>query len=177
MQFQVPQFIETESKIVGPLTLRQFIFVAIGTGLSILALYIFNFFIAFILIALIAASTVALAFVKINGRSFPSILKSAFGYYWNPRFYIWRKEAPEILKESGLKTPEQKAHRFDSATVREKISFGSQLQNLWEKISTTKSSISKREKEQPPATKPREKYETLTMSTGEKEKMKRVDFR
>ena len=31
MQFQVPQFIETEDKVVGPLTLRQFMYIA-GAG-------------------------------------------------------------------------------------------------------------------------------------------------
>ena len=38
MQFQVPQFIETEDKIVGPFTLRQFIYVA-GAGLGSVILY------------------------------------------------------------------------------------------------------------------------------------------
>jgi len=35
MKFQVPQFIETETKLIGPLTLKQFLFVA--GGLSMLA--------------------------------------------------------------------------------------------------------------------------------------------
>ena len=30
MKFQVPQFIETEEKIIGPFTVKQFIFIAIG---------------------------------------------------------------------------------------------------------------------------------------------------
>lgn len=177
MQFQVPQFIETESKIVGPLTLRQFIFVAVGAGLSFLALYLFNFFIAFILIAIVASATVALAFIKVNGRSFPSILKSAFGYYWNPHFYVWKKETSPLLQEPSLKTPERRAARPDSAAVREKLSFGSKLQNVWERITTSRSGISKREKTERPAARPKERYETLEMSSGEKEKMKRIDYR
>ncbi|TSC61742.1 MAG: SsrA-binding protein, partial [Parcubacteria group bacterium Athens0416_74] len=32
MQFQVPQFIEVEDKIVGPLTFKQFVFIAGGLG-------------------------------------------------------------------------------------------------------------------------------------------------
>jgi hypothetical protein len=34
MQFQVPQFIETEDKIIGPLTLKQFFYVAAAALVS-----------------------------------------------------------------------------------------------------------------------------------------------
>ena len=34
MQFQTPQFIETENKIIGPLTLKQFFYLAVGFGVS-----------------------------------------------------------------------------------------------------------------------------------------------
>ena len=36
MQFQVPQFTEAEDKIVGPLTLRQFIYIAAAGGVSVM---------------------------------------------------------------------------------------------------------------------------------------------
>ena len=36
MQFQVPQFIEVEDKIFGPLTFKQFVYVAGGAGLAYL---------------------------------------------------------------------------------------------------------------------------------------------
>ena len=34
MMFSVPQFIDVEDKIIGPLTLKQFIYLAGGAGLS-----------------------------------------------------------------------------------------------------------------------------------------------
>jgi len=36
MQYQVPQFIEIEDKIFGPLTLKQFLYLAGGGGLCLL---------------------------------------------------------------------------------------------------------------------------------------------
>jgi hypothetical protein len=90
---------------------------------------------------------------------------------------VWKKEAPEIFKEPEMKAPEKRARRLDAATLREKVSFGSGLQTIWEKITTTKSTISKREKTEGPPIKSREKYETLRMSTGEEERMKRIDYR
>lgn len=36
MQFQVPQFIEVEDKIFGPLTFKQFVYIAGGVALMYL---------------------------------------------------------------------------------------------------------------------------------------------
>lgn len=174
MQFQVPQFIETESTIVGPLTIRQFIYIAIGGGLSFLALYLFQFIFAIIFIGIIITATAAFTFIRVNGQPFSSILKSAFGFYWNPRLYIWKKEVPKAAK------PEESERKLiDPAALRSKLAFGAGIQNLWEKMSTSRLSVPKREKETKPAA-PRpakEKFETIEMSTGEREKVKRVDYR
>jgi len=55
MRFQVPQFIEIESKIFGPLTFKQFIYLAGGAGLSFLFYAFLPFFIAVIFIAPVGA--------------------------------------------------------------------------------------------------------------------------
>jgi len=39
MNFVLPQFIDMEAKIVGPLTLKQFGFVGVGTTISFLILF------------------------------------------------------------------------------------------------------------------------------------------
>ena len=36
MRFQVPQFIEVEDKIFGPLTFKQFVYVTGGVGLAVI---------------------------------------------------------------------------------------------------------------------------------------------
>lgn len=69
-QFTVPQFIDVEDKIIGPITTRQFLILMADTILVAIAYKIFDFslFITFT----IAISIVALtfAFIKINGRPF-----------------------------------------------------------------------------------------------------------
>lgn len=92
MQFQVPQFIEVEDKIFGPLTLKQFLYVAGGLGASV-ALYVY-FPIKFIavLIALpIIAFSLSLAFYKVNGKPFIDVVESAFYFYIGSKLYIWKK--------------------------------------------------------------------------------------
>jgi hypothetical protein len=91
MQFQVPQFIEVEDKIFGPLTIKQFIYLAGGGGLSFILYTYLNFYLAILLIIPVVSLSVALAMYKVNGRSFITILESAFKYLITNKLYIWRK--------------------------------------------------------------------------------------
>lgn len=92
MRYQVPQFIEVEDKIFGPLTWKQFVYIAGGIGASI-ALYLFlPFYISIIPIILILALAATLAFYKINNRPFINALESYFLYIIHPKLYIWHKE-------------------------------------------------------------------------------------
>ncbi|MBU6232360.1 MAG: PrgI family protein [Patescibacteria group bacterium] len=93
MRFQVPQFIEVEDKIFGPLTLKQFIYLAGGGGLAF-AIYVFinNLFISIIPIAAVLGLSAALAFYKVNNKPFVEVMESAFKYYFGNKLYIWRKQ-------------------------------------------------------------------------------------
>jgi len=97
MQYGVPQFIEMETKIVGPLTFKQFIFVASGAGLDFLLYLILGKknTALFVLLALpIAGFFLFLAFGKIKGRPFPTFLKNLFVYYFSsPKFFIFKKKS------------------------------------------------------------------------------------
>ena len=92
MQFQVPQFIETEDKIIGPLSLRQFIYVGAGGGLSALLYFVAQTWLWALGSIFIFAIAIAFAFVKIEGRPFANVLVSAFHFYWKPQTYIWKPE-------------------------------------------------------------------------------------
>ncbi len=91
-QFQVPQFIETESKIVGPLTLKQFIYLAIAGLLSFFLFFILKTFFWVLVTIILGLIAAAFAFFKYNGRPLTTVLMSAFQYYWNPRMYLWQRE-------------------------------------------------------------------------------------
>lgn len=93
MRFQVPQFIEVEDKIFGPLTLKQFIYLAGGGGLSFVV-YVFtkSIVIAFLPIAAIVAISLMLAFYKMNGKPFVAVMEAAFKYYLGNKLFIWKKE-------------------------------------------------------------------------------------
>jgi hypothetical protein len=92
MQFQVPQFIEVEDKIFGPLTLKQFLYLAGGAGACIaLFIYIPFTIVAILLIIPLAGFSLALAFYKINNRPFIDVVQSYFYYSLGSKLYLWKK--------------------------------------------------------------------------------------
>jgi len=99
MEYQVPQFIEVEDKLVGPLSLKQFLYVAGAGGLCIIFFSYLSFFFALILSLPIAGLGVALAFYKINGKPLVDVLEAGFNYYTSKRLMLWKYTEP--TKEAG----------------------------------------------------------------------------
>ncbi len=95
-RYEVPQFSEIQTKIVGPFTLKQFLYLGFGGGIFYLFIKTLNFFLALLFGVPIAALALALAFVKINGQPFSKFLADAFKFISRPKFYIWKKELPKI---------------------------------------------------------------------------------
>lgn len=96
MRFEVPQFIEIEDKIFGPLTWKQFIYVGGGSGL-VAVLFFFTPFLIFVLLGLpVAAITFLLGFYPINNRPFSIFLESAIGYLKSAKLYFWRKRGSGV---------------------------------------------------------------------------------
>jgi hypothetical protein len=97
MRFQVPQFIEVEDKIVGPLTIKQFIYLAGGAGM-VFVVYKFVPYLVFSLpiIAIIAILSLALAFYKVNNRNFIEILEAGVKFYTGSKLYVWKKQEKKV---------------------------------------------------------------------------------
>jgi hypothetical protein len=102
MQFQVPQFTELEDKVIGPLTLKQFLYL-LGAGVIIFILYKFlNLFLVIILSIPVAGVAILLAFVKVNNQPFISTAKNFFGFLRKPDFYVWRKSISKTKKQEEI---------------------------------------------------------------------------
>ncbi len=98
-QFVVPQFIEVEDKIFGPITTRQFVILLV-TGLILFAAFKWADTALFIFLAvLIGGLALVLAFVKINGQSFHYFLLNIVQTLRRPSRRIWHKmhEKQELL--------------------------------------------------------------------------------
>lgn len=109
MRFQVPQFIEVEDKIFGPFTLKQFIYMAGGAGLSFLVYVMLDSLVlSFLPIVIILAISGTFAFYKVNKKPFINVAESAFKYYFGKKLYIWRKEEKPAPKNAAAAAKEAK---------------------------------------------------------------------
>src|SRR4051812_24860436 len=105
MRFQVPQFIEVEDKIFGPLTLKQFIYLAGGAGISVIVYLFLPLFLAVLVIIPILSFSAALAFYKVNNKPFVGFLEAAFMYAFHPKLYIWQHEEKLMAAEKEKAAP------------------------------------------------------------------------
>lgn len=121
MRFQVPQFIEIEDKVIGPLTVKQFVYLVGGAGMSFIAYSMLPFFLAVILIIAIVPLSLALAFYKINNKPFIDFLESAFMFYTRKNLYIWKKQErkPEEIKKIEPTYTEVEVPRLSDSRLKE----------------------------------------------------------
>ncbi|MEK7607246.1 MAG: PrgI family protein [Patescibacteria group bacterium] len=90
-QFVVPQFIDVEDKIIGPVTTRQFIILLVD-GLVIFILYKALLFLYFAIFGLVLlAFGVVVAFARINGQPFHFFLLNLLQTARKPRMRVWNK--------------------------------------------------------------------------------------
>jgi len=91
LQFTVPQFIDVEDKIIGPITTRQFLImltgsIFIGIGYK---LYDFSLFVV-VGLAIFAVSGI-FAFLKINGMPFHFFVLNFLQTLKKPGMRVWNK--------------------------------------------------------------------------------------
>lgn len=137
MQFQVPQFIEVEDKIFGPLTFRQFVFLAGGAGIAYILWRVLPFYLAVPVALFFGGMGLMLAFFQYNGQPFIQAMEHAFFYFVKGKLYLWSNtEALNSKKKSASITTvaaapyiprlsESKLHDLSwSLDIQERISAG-----------------------------------------------------
>ena len=91
-QYVIPQFIDAEDKIFGPVTARQFIILIVVFLIDFILFRLLPFT-AFLLIGvpLISAGGI-IAFVRINGAPFHYFLLNIIQTLKKPRLRVWSRE-------------------------------------------------------------------------------------
>lgn len=91
-QFVVPQFIDVEDKIFGPITTRQFLILLIAAGILFIAKRFADLALFALITAIVGGGALVLAFVKINGQTFHYFLLNIGQTARKPGLRIWSKE-------------------------------------------------------------------------------------
>ena len=119
--------------------------------------FVLKLWLWFIIAAATGALAAAFAFIKISGRPFTVFLKSAFFYFWKPRFYLWQKEVEQKPLTKGLSALELKMRTSTQAIGPREKGF------RWSIFSGLRPQ--------------KEFWEAFRKKTGEMEIARRIDYR
>src|SRR3989344_4411769 len=114
MDFQVPQFIEIEDKIFGPLTFKQFVYVAGGAGAAFICYTILSQFLPGVIATALA---VAFAFYKINEPPLVYTMQAAIQSALRGKLYRWKKDEPPI-GSATVRLPSAQKNPLEAASSR-----------------------------------------------------------
>ncbi len=105
-QFVVPQFIDVEAKIIGPITAPQFLILLAATLVIALCYRLLHFtpFLIITIIIVVLAGT--FAFAKVNGRPFHYFVLNLLQTTRRPRTRVWNHKI--IINEQAEKVSIQK---------------------------------------------------------------------
>lgn len=162
--FQIPQFIEEKPKIIGPLTLPQFGYLAVAGAISFIAFHLFTTFPWIMITFVVGGAAIALAFVKISDQSAPKLILAAIIHFWKPQKYTWQK--PTIAEDKIDTTAIE-----NLLEARRRASFQKKLKSIALGIATGKFLKSQLEKTK------KERLQVVKYITGEKKVAKRVDYK
>lgn len=98
MQFKVPQNIDMQDKILGPLTLFQLLYLLIGFLISYSLLRSGSTVMFALIGAPVGLLALALAFIKINDQPFSRFLVSLGMFIIKPKTRVWHRgqAAPRV---------------------------------------------------------------------------------
>ncbi|MDI3495989.1 MAG: PrgI family protein [Patescibacteria group bacterium] len=100
-QFTVPQFIDVESKIIGPITTRQFLIILGGAIIIGLSYRLFDFTLFLVIAIIVLILMILFAFVKVNGRPFHFFILNATQTLRRSNLRVWNSSA--LINEKEFK--------------------------------------------------------------------------
>lgn len=134
MRFEVPQFIDIEDKIFGPLSWRQFVY--LGGGLGMAGVLFLTSKLLFLFIGLpLAVLAFALAFFPVNNRPFSFFLEAIFNYVSSTRLYLWKQQSKIVYDNSFSPfTPQEPLYVDATRNARDQQEKNNNLTSLARKL-------------------------------------------
>jgi len=125
-QFLVPQFIDVEDKIIGPITTRQFVLILVAVFVCFVEFKIFSFS-YFLILAVLTISIFAIfAFAKVNGRPIHFFVLTFVQTIKRPRLRVWNR----LSFYSNGEMAESEIKKVVDTKVKRPYVSGSRLRDL-----------------------------------------------
>ncbi|MFH1180829.1 MAG: PrgI family protein [bacterium] len=137
MRFTLPQFIEHEAKIIGPLTFKQVLFFTAPLAADFIFYFSFGkkYPLLFWLLAIVLVAIGGIfAFAKPGGRDMITFIGNLLKFSISPKMYIWKRKGQADLTFKKEETKKDEA----AAGSRPKPSGQSHLSRLVVKVETKK---------------------------------------
>ena len=87
----MPQNIDMQDRVVGPLTMVQFLYAVFGAGFAYITINILPKPFSYAIAIIIATLTFCIIFVKINEKPFLAFIGNFFLFTFRPRVRLWSK--------------------------------------------------------------------------------------
>jgi hypothetical protein len=138
MQFKVPQNVQMEDKIVGPLTLKQMIILAAGGGMAYvvyLALAKTYFWEVWLPpVAVVVVITILFTFVRIYNVSFSRFILLFIQFLVLPRQRIWVKKSGDVIMQEILTREPTEAQYKSEEKGKKTVDTIKKLQDISTKL-------------------------------------------
>ncbi|MEI7750075.1 MAG: PrgI family protein [Candidatus Moraniibacteriota bacterium] len=119
MMFNVPQFIDVEDKVAGPLTAKQ-LFWMMGMGAAILIVStLFPGPATYIIAVPVVIVFVLLAFYRPNGQPLIAYVVQAFFFMFRPKVLMWRRPLATPFRPPEKKVEQAAPTRAKTVTQDE----------------------------------------------------------
>jgi len=107
-KFVVPQFIDVEDKIIGPVTTRQFVIMLADFFLIFIAYKLLETILFIPIVIILLGVGIVISFVKVNGMPFHFFLLNLIQTFKKPKLRIWDKELTTSELRMYIKSEEVK---------------------------------------------------------------------
>jgi hypothetical protein len=134
MQYRVPQFIEHEAKILGPLNIKQSLVVGISLAACFFLYFVVgqtNFFLFLLIAAFLTGGALAVSFTKIEGLELPAVIKNWVNYNVGPKIFLWRrKQSPVYLSTERVRREIVTKQEKSSLKVKQEGRIGELIKKI-----------------------------------------------
>ncbi len=124
MMSSVPQFVDVEDKVAGPLTWKQLLWLMAMGAILLVIFLLFDSVVGIVLSIPVVFIFLALAFYKPNGFPLSMFIGQAFFFLFRPKVAVWERPTVPFVSTKPKEEPKKEAVSQETVTKelnREKL--------------------------------------------------------
>lgn len=161
-----------EDRIVGPLTMLQFVYLMVGAMIIYVAHTLFITTAFWFIAVPVGLLSLSMAFLKVNDQPFPKFVAASLLFLVRPKSRIWQKESNDDLLKITHNPTQQEVHRVNQSEVKK--SQLEELSNVLDTSGTTQLPVLARPLTAPAASTPQPAPAPTTLPTPQPEQLQPI---